>query len=320
MIPRISVIIPTYNRAERCARLLRLLAEQTLPPGEFEVIAVDNASVDGTSQALEAIADELPYRLTILRIEDNKGPGPARNLGWRSASAPVVACTDDDCFPDPDWLRAGLAAIEADLSLGVVQGRTGPADINELYTSRWNHTVIVDGPGPYFETCNIFYRRRALEESGGFSEDYNWWGGWYGEDTVAGWRAIQAGWTRGFTPNAKMIHEVEPRGMKWWLRTSIMICNDVTLARTFDGYRLEAFWRSWSPRRDDAAFAVAVGSLATATVWAPAAIGVVPYLWWRRPSVRQPQFARNCVKTVLVDAARATGLIYGSLRERIVVV
>jgi glycosyltransferase involved in cell wall biosynthesis len=318
--PRLSVVIPTYNRADRCQRMLRTLAEQSLDPTTYEVIVVDNGSVDDTMAVLESLVGEFPFRLRPVRVEINRGPGPARNVGWREATAEVIAFTDDDCHPDSGWLEAGLATMRANPRLGVLQGRTRADDIDRLWEDRRNHCVIVDGPGPHFETCNMFYRKQALADGGGFGEDYNWWGGWYAEDTCAGWRSIDAGWERGFTPDAIVTHDVEQRRMKWWITTSLMLCNEVAVAKDHPGYRAEAFWRSWAPRRSDAAFALGVAGAAVATRWRPAALAVLPYLWWRRPSVRQPSFAQRCVETVVIDGARALGIVYGAAKSRTFVI
>ncbi|MGH9122386.1 MAG: glycosyltransferase, partial [Acidimicrobiales bacterium] len=120
--PEVSVVISSYRRPDRLERLLRSLAEQTMAAGSFEVLAVDNASEDGTGEVLDRLAAELPYKLLPLATFANRGPAPARNLGWHHSAAPLVAFTDDDCVPEPGWLEAGAAARQADPRLGIVQG------------------------------------------------------------------------------------------------------------------------------------------------------------------------------------------------------
>ncbi len=126
--PLVSVVVPTYRRPQRCARLLRALSKQTLPPTDFEVLAVDDCSGDETPDVLHALAREVPYRLVPLTSPKNGSPGRARNVGWRSSRAGIIAFTDDDCVPEPDWLAAGLRALSTDSDLGVVQGRTKPPE------------------------------------------------------------------------------------------------------------------------------------------------------------------------------------------------
>jgi GT2 family glycosyltransferase len=313
-------VVATRNRADRCRRLLWALAEQTLGTDAFEVIPVNDCSDDDTAAVLASLVEKLPYRLRPQQTAANRGPGPARNLGWSKATAPIVAFTDDDCVPDPGWLEAGYAKIESDPALGVVQGRTRPADINALFTDRWNHCVIIDGPNAYFETCNIFYRRSALEDSGGFGEDYHWWRAWWCEDSFAGWGALEAGWSQGFAPEAVVTHDVERRSMRWWLTTSLSQCNEVSLATRFPAYRRKTFWKSWSPRPYDAAFVIGSLGLVAGIRWRPCLLLALPYMWLRRPSIRQSAFLQRCLETVAVDSARTVGNVYGAIRNRTVII
>ena len=103
-IPEISVVVSTRDREQRLRALLGALSRQTLEPDRFEVIVVDNGSEDGTARALDALAGDCRYPLTVVRRSRGDGPAPARNEGWRSARAPLVAFTDDDCEPAPGWL------------------------------------------------------------------------------------------------------------------------------------------------------------------------------------------------------------------------
>lgn len=317
MPPKVSVVVPTFRRPERLPELLGCLAAQTAHPSSFEVLIVDNFSQDDTSEVLEGFVDKMPFRLRPLRTDHNAGPAPARNLGWRSAQASYVAFMDDDCAPEPEWLERGLAAIEAAPKVGVVQGSTLPPtkisskDYGDHYV--WRE---VRRPTPYFEACNIFYRREALEQSGGFDETIGWWG----EDTAAGWRVIENGWERGFAEDAVVRHPVERRGWVWHIKTGLLDENLVRLAAEYPGFRREAFWKPWAYRRDDAAFVGALASLLLALRWRPAILGVLPYCWWRRPSVRRPAFLRLSIQLPFIDLARLIGRIRGAIKHRVFVV
>lgn len=319
--PAISLVIPTYRRPERLARLIAALDEQTLAPDRFEVIIVDDCSGDETAEVLSAAVDQVQFVLRPLRLDANSGPGPARNLGWQSARAPIIAFTDDDCVPEPGWLAAGLEAMSTDPRLGVLQGRTREPDgLDGSNVERWSHRQRISGPTPWFETCNIFYRRDALKDAGGFGEFLTAWGGWFAEDTAAGWGALHAGWSRGFTGDAVVIHDEETRSVRWYLDKGILEAKFVELAAVYPEFRREAFWRPWALRREDAAFVLAMLGLAAATRWRPAAGVALPYLWWRRPSIHQTHFFRRGAETVAVDAARFAGHIYGAVRNRIFVI
>lgn len=315
--PFVSVVVPTYRRPERCARLLRALSKQTLPPTDFEVLAVDDCSGDETPDVLKALVGEVPYKLVPLTSPKNGSPGRARNVGWRSSRAGIIAFIDDDCVPEPDWLAAGLRAFSTNSALGVVQGRTRPPDeFDESQLCMWSHHMDITAPTPFFETCNIFYRRDALEYIAGFDEEIGFWG----DDTYAGWAVKRAGWTSGFTPDAVVVHDVELRSVKWFIRHGFDETNTVRLAAEFPQFRREAFWRSWGCRREDVAFIAAVASAVLALRWRPAAVGALPYLWWRRPGFQRDHFVRACFETVAVDASRSIGQLRGAVRHRIFVI
>ena len=95
--PRLSVVIPTYNRVERLTKVLSALAKQTVARCEFEVIVVSDGSTDGTDEYLENV--DLPYRLVYSR-QPNTGPSAARNHGTRLATGEIVLFIDDDVLPD----------------------------------------------------------------------------------------------------------------------------------------------------------------------------------------------------------------------------
>jgi GT2 family glycosyltransferase len=316
MSPEIAVVVSTYRRPDRLRDLFAALREQTLDPGRWELVVVDNCSRDPEVDAVLAeLSRSTPFATSALRTESNHGPAGARNLGWQSATAPVVAFVDDDVHPDPTWLEAGLRAFD-DAQLGVVQGRTRPPEGVDLHTlPAWSLWQDIAELNPHFQGCNIFYRRDALAATGGFDEGFGWWG----EDAAAGWQVVDAGWLRAFSEAASAEHPVEQRGVGWFLRNGWREHHEVALAARHAGFRREAFWRPWAYRRRDAAFALAVVSAVVGVRWRPALLGVLPYLWIGRPSVRHPRFARLCVETVAVDAVRSAAHARGAAQNRIFV-
>jgi GT2 family glycosyltransferase len=200
--PQISVVVPTRDRPTRLAALLRALRAQTLDPGRWEAVVVDDASGPQTAAVLER--ERGPLRLRVLRPDRPGGPAAARNAGWRAAAAPVVAFTDDDCAPTPDWLEALLAASRQAPG-AVVQGPTRPDPREVADWGPFSHTLRASGPGPWFETSNILYPRELLERLGGFDvKTFRL----AGDDTDLGWRARSAGAPAVYEPRAVMHHAV----------------------------------------------------------------------------------------------------------------
>src|SRR5438445_11315813 len=102
--PDITIVVSTHNRGSRLNRLLTtLLVEQERGAVSYEVIVVDNNSTDDTAQILESWCSRFGTRLRRL-FEGRRGVSYGRNAGITAARGAVVAFTDDDNEPSPDWI------------------------------------------------------------------------------------------------------------------------------------------------------------------------------------------------------------------------
>ena len=106
MPPRVSVIIPLYNKAAHVRRSLDSVAAQTFR--DFEVIVVDDGSTDGGERAAAEYADAR-FRLVS---QKNAGPGAARNRGIREASGGLLAFLDADDEWLPEYLARGVRLLD----------------------------------------------------------------------------------------------------------------------------------------------------------------------------------------------------------------
>lgn len=315
--PRVAVAVPTHGRARRLGRLVAALEAQTLPHDQFEVLVVDDASPDGTPEILRQLAASTPLRLRVLANPVRRGPAAARNLAWRSSAAPVVAFTDDDCVPDPDWLRAGLAALDGQAR--VVVGRTAPpADQLPLATAPFSRTMAVDS-ARFFETCNVFYRRRDLEAAGGFDERFRRPSG---EDTHLGLAVTARGVEPVFARDALVLHDVRPGSLAGALRETLrwvdlpLVLRGRPEARPALVHRL-VFWKPTHPPAT-----VAAAGLLLALRWRPALVLVVPWLVHRlrtSPPCADPAGRVLALPGALaVDLCEVGVMVRGSLRHRTV--
>src|SRR6516165_2497938 len=118
--PDVSVVAPARNSEKYFPDLFRALEGQTLDPERFEVIIVDDGSTDRTAELGAEWASRDTGRRRLLRAQGG-GPGHARNVGVRAARGEWIAFTDSDTTPDPDWLEAGLAAVQR-LGVEAVEG------------------------------------------------------------------------------------------------------------------------------------------------------------------------------------------------------
>jgi GT2 family glycosyltransferase len=304
----ITVVAPTYQRAARVERLVRALERQTLPRHRFDVVVVDDASTDGTAAELARLAAASPLQLRTERTDRNRGPAAARNLGWRATDAPVVAFVDDDCVPEPGWLEAMARAFGRNPRLGVAQGRTaaaaGPRDL-------WTLARVIGDETPWFEGCNIGYRRQALERTGGFDEEIRW----YGEDTAAGWKVVEAGWERDFVPDAVVTHDLDVRRAGWRLRHAWLEKNLVLLAGRHRGLRA-SLWRPWAFRPESVTLPLAVAGALAASRRPALLLLALPYARARWPLLRRP---RDLAAFVAIDAVAVAAHVRGSVAAGVLV-
>ncbi|WP_433868805.1 glycosyltransferase family 2 protein [Saccharopolyspora sp. CA-218241] len=169
-VARTSVVIATRDRREELLRTLRHLEGlEPRPP----VIVVDNASTDGTP---DAVAEQHPA-VTLVRSDRNLG-AVARNVGLLRAITPYVAFSDDDSWWGPGALPRAEEVFDEHPGVGLVAARTlvgdaGAADpVNDLMRS----SPLPDGdglPGPRilgFTACAAVVRRSAFREARGFSK------------------------------------------------------------------------------------------------------------------------------------------------------
>src|SRR5713226_2419893 len=107
--PRISVIVPSYNRCGLLRQTLESLAGQHFPADDFEVVVADDGSSDGTQAMVASFAGRLRLRYCFQEDQGYR-VAAARNAGARLATAPVLAFVDSGTLAGPDFVRGHLAA------------------------------------------------------------------------------------------------------------------------------------------------------------------------------------------------------------------
>ena len=121
----VTVVICTYNRAERLQGTLDALREQRVPEGlAWDLLVVDNNSSDDTKHVVERFARAAPMPVTYA-FEGQQGQSFARNTGVARATGEVLAFTDDDILPSADW-AALCHSIMQDAKVDVLGGRILP--------------------------------------------------------------------------------------------------------------------------------------------------------------------------------------------------
>ena len=225
--PLVSVVVATRNRRDLLGQLLAALDAQTFPAERRELIVVDDGSTDDTLALLAERAD-----IRVVRGE-GKGPGIARNQGWRIARSPLVVFTDDDCEPTSVWLET-LVNTANEKPGAVIQGRVLPNPAQADRLGPLARSLEIPGPSPHFETANILYPLELLQRLGGFNEGY---GAPAGEDTDLGWRAMAEGAEHVFAPEALAYHAVHLKTARQTLKDAFRASDCVRSYRDYPQLR-----------------------------------------------------------------------------------
>jgi hypothetical protein len=189
-MPKVSVIIPTHNRARVVGDAVESVLAQTYR--DSEIIVVDDGSTDRTREVVAPYVRDNGGRVTYV-WQKSAGAAAARNAGIRLATSDYVAFLDSDDLYMPRRLEVGVDVLEGDPRFGAsyVDGCTIDADGNLLLESRitrfggiasgWILPALLSRD--LIQTNAITIRRAALEDVGGFDETL-----WSGQDTDLWWR------------------------------------------------------------------------------------------------------------------------------------
>ena len=197
--PRVSVVVCTHNGESTLSRCLAHAERLDYP--DFEVILVD----DGSTDASASIAAR--HDCTLISTA-NQGLAAARNTGLVASSGEIVAYIDDDAYPDPQWLRYLVTAIEDHGFAGVGGPNLPPADDGTIAKCVAEspggpiHVLLSDREAEHLPGCNMAFRRDSLREIGGFDPQFRV----AGDDVDICWRLRDAGHALGFSPAAVVWH------------------------------------------------------------------------------------------------------------------
>jgi GT2 family glycosyltransferase len=174
--PEFSVVVATFERPHKLTPLLRALAAQTFERDRFEVLLVN----DGGHTPLAPVLDRFGATLHIRLLEQqNLGPGAARNRGVAQARGTVVAFTDDDCEPVPEWLatlhRAFMSYPDAMIG-GIVRNAltansysAASQRIGDIVYAFYNAEPV---DARFFSSNNMAAPTAKLRALGGFDERF----------------------------------------------------------------------------------------------------------------------------------------------------
>jgi glycosyltransferase involved in cell wall biosynthesis len=202
----VSVVIPTFNQGATLAATLMAVAHQSVLP--LEVVVVVDGSTDHTLTVLEQAAKAYPVPL-VVRTQPNAGPGPARDVGWRTARGAIIAYTDSDAVPRPTWIEKALSYF-ADRTVAAVEGRV--TSETDRPPTLWTHQVK-NLFGGQFMTANMFYRRDAIAAVGGFQTRHR-------EDSDLAFSVLDQGGRIVYAPNSVVEHPPREENLAFYFRVA----------------------------------------------------------------------------------------------------
>lgn len=176
-LPSVSVIIPIYNGEEDLPDLIDCLRSQTYPFELTEFWLIDNNSKDNTANIIkEAVKEtgEKGIKLFYLQENEIQSSYAARNKGIKASNAEILAFTDADCRPQPNWLKNLVQPFinsEVSIVVGEIDGIIGDS-LLEKYAHQYKvlsqQYSLENSFCPYGQTANLAIRKQVLFKVGLF--------------------------------------------------------------------------------------------------------------------------------------------------------
>ena len=169
-MPKVTVVILTYNRATILRRAIQSVLDQTFR--DFELFVVDDCSTDHTHQTVKSFADE---RINYIRHKKNKGEGEGRNTGLKHATGEYIGYLDDDDEWLPEKLKLQVECLDRSL-LEVGAVHCGRLDV-DLETGKVLGTKVYQEKGDLFSRLlkgnfltlsSVLVRAKCFEKAGEF--------------------------------------------------------------------------------------------------------------------------------------------------------
>jgi glycosyltransferase involved in cell wall biosynthesis len=207
-LPRVSVIVPTFRDSDGLLQTLKALRRQTYPADLVELIFIDNTP--------EFALREAQQQFQPARILHQPKPGSyaARNRGLAETSGAIIAFTDADCEPEPDWIAQGVSALGGHPSGALVAGRIEvfAADPDRPTAVELFEIAIEFGQerfvatANYGATANVFVPRPVVDRVGPFLDSLA-----SGGDSEFGQRVHAAGFPVVYCADAVVRHPARRR-------------------------------------------------------------------------------------------------------------
>jgi cellulose synthase/poly-beta-1,6-N-acetylglucosamine synthase-like glycosyltransferase len=228
-LPFVSIIIPVKNFERTIEKTFDYLMKVDYPRDSWEWVIADGGSNDKTIPIIKEWQQKYPF-IKLVEIPNCPSPGYARNKALEVVRGEFLFFTDADCAPCPEWINEMLKHFRADPKIAAVGGevftlKVDPDNLVEAWCQHFRFNMvsprygfIKEGyypefsktPRPseigghkayFFGTCNVAYRRSAMQELGA-----KFWERPTGEDMDLSYQHRSRGWKFYFAPLAKVDH------------------------------------------------------------------------------------------------------------------
>lgn len=200
-VPKVSVVVATYNGSRTLEACLQSLVELDYP--DYEVIVVDDGSTDRTFEIIRGYP-----MVNYIRQSVNRGLSVARNDGIAAATGEIVAFTDSDCIADKDWLSYLVQTLESGDYAAVGGPNISPPAHDRTQAcvaaapGSPSHVLLTDTEAEHIPGCNMAFYKWALGTIDSFDPVFRK----AGDDVDVCWRLLQGGFKIGFSPSAIVWH------------------------------------------------------------------------------------------------------------------
>lgn len=193
--PYLSFVIPTYNSQEYIAKVLDSILHQKNTHFKFEIIIIDDNSIDKTIEKVSVFKNFFPdLKILKKKLSQPKGAAISTNIGIRNAKGGFICLVDSDAILSLDWLDTLLPKFK-DSEVGVVAGNIKTANTKNLWAAfagrelEDRYQQLKQEEVDHVSTCNTIYRQDLFKKIGMFNENL-----FYGYDVEMSRRIRMAGY------------------------------------------------------------------------------------------------------------------------------
>ena len=175
---KVSAVICCYHGVKTVYNALCSLQKQSLEKKLYEIIVIDNGSIDGSSSEIERFLNDFnPLNFKVFKIS-NEGLSNARNFGYSKAKGDFIFYMDDDAYADKMCLEFIFKSFMNNININVLGGTVGILNDKNKFANLYHNSIFrywMEDIGIIIGT-NMSFKKSLLSKSGGFIKDLKYRG------------------------------------------------------------------------------------------------------------------------------------------------